>query len=448
MTKVITYGTYDMLHQGHINLLQRARDLGDYLIVGVTSEDFDKARGKINVKQSLMERIEAVKSLGIADEVIVEEYLGQKIDDIIRYNVDIFTVGSDWEGHFDYLSKWCRVVYLNRTEGISSSELRSQLCTIQLGVIADNKSAEKIIREAGYVNGLAVSGFYGLDSFTLNSSTRETVLTFGDLSEVFAQSDAIAIVANPHLRYQLIRKALDAGKHVLCEAPIALDVNQDKQLRHLAYEKDLILTEGIKTAYSMAYRRFIRLIQSGRIGKILSVDSVCTSKIDFASKESGELNYEWGSLCGWGPIAMLPIFQLLGTEYRNKTIVTALAGSDSNIDLFTKIDFLFPTATASLKVAKGAKSEGSLVVTGTEGYGYIPAPWWKTDYFELRFEDPNENQRFFYQLDGEGIRLELMSFLRSIDVGSQELCFDDEIGRAITEVLQAFYEGRDVEYID
>ena len=103
MTKVITYGTYDMLHQGHINLLKRARDLGDHLIVGVTSEDFDKARGKINVRQSLMERVEAVKSLGIADEVIVEEYAGQKIDDILRYGIDIFTVGSDWEGYFDYL---------------------------------------------------------------------------------------------------------------------------------------------------------------------------------------------------------------------------------------------------------------------------------------------------------------------------------------------------------
>lgn len=78
MRKVITYGTYDLLHYGHINLLQRAKELGDYLIVGITSEDFDRNRGKINVKQSLMERIEAVRALGIADEIIVEEYEGQK----------------------------------------------------------------------------------------------------------------------------------------------------------------------------------------------------------------------------------------------------------------------------------------------------------------------------------------------------------------------------------
>ena len=98
MIKVITYGTYDLLHYGHIRLLERAKALGDYLIVGVTSDDFDKTRGKINVQQSLMERIEAVQNTGIADEIIVEEYEGQKIDDIRKNNIDIFTVGSDWKG--------------------------------------------------------------------------------------------------------------------------------------------------------------------------------------------------------------------------------------------------------------------------------------------------------------------------------------------------------------
>ena len=87
MKKVITYGTFDLLHFGHIRLLERAKALGDYLIVGVTADGFDMTRGKINVQQSLMERMEAVKATGIADEVIVEEYEGQKIDDILRYEI-------------------------------------------------------------------------------------------------------------------------------------------------------------------------------------------------------------------------------------------------------------------------------------------------------------------------------------------------------------------------
>jgi len=126
MKKVITYGTYDLLHEGHVNLLRRAKALGDYLIVGVTNDNFDRERGKLNVRNNVLERVEAVKALGIADQIIIEDYVGQKIDDIQKYGVDIFTVGSDWTGHFDYLNEYCKVVYLPRTEGISSTLLRNE----------------------------------------------------------------------------------------------------------------------------------------------------------------------------------------------------------------------------------------------------------------------------------------------------------------------------------
>lgn len=158
MKKVITYGTYDLLHFGHTRLLERAKELGDYLIVGVTADGFDQARGKINVQQSLMERIEAVKATGLADEVIVEEYEGQKIDDIIRYGVDIFAIGSDWEGKFDYLNEFCQVVYLSRTEGVSSSELRAKQREINIGLIGETAVLNKYERESHYVNGVRVCG--------------------------------------------------------------------------------------------------------------------------------------------------------------------------------------------------------------------------------------------------------------------------------------------------
>ena len=112
MKKVITYGTFDLLHFGHLNLLKRAKALGDYLIVGVTSDNYDKYRGKLNVSQSTMERVENIRSTGLADEIIVEEYEGQKIDDIVKHGVDIFAIGSDWIGRFDYLNEYCEVVYL------------------------------------------------------------------------------------------------------------------------------------------------------------------------------------------------------------------------------------------------------------------------------------------------------------------------------------------------
>ena len=145
MIKVITYGTYDFLHYGHVKLLERAKRLGDYLIVGVTADDFDKTRGKINVQQSLMERVEAVRATGLADEIIIEEYEGQKIDDIRRHNVDIFTVGSDWEGHFDYLNEYCKVVYLPRTQGVSSSEIRTEKNKIKIGLTGEIHKLSKFV---------------------------------------------------------------------------------------------------------------------------------------------------------------------------------------------------------------------------------------------------------------------------------------------------------------
>ena len=136
MVKVITYGTYDYLHYGHIQLLKRAKALGDYLIVGVTTEHYDESRGKMNVVDSLMDRIENVRKTGFADEIIIEDHVGQKTEDIIKYGVDIFTVGSDWTGVFDFLRDYCEVVYLERTKDISSTMLRAKKYNIiRLGII-------------------------------------------------------------------------------------------------------------------------------------------------------------------------------------------------------------------------------------------------------------------------------------------------------------------------
>ena len=161
MIKVITYGTYDLLHYGHLRLLERAKKLGDYLIVGITSDSYDQNRGKINVQQTLAERIAAVKATGLADQIIVEEYEGQKIDDIKRYGVDIFTVGSDWEGKFDYLNDYCKVIYLDRTEGISSTKIRSENNEISMGLVCHASISDFMNRfyaEDKFVNGIVIEG--------------------------------------------------------------------------------------------------------------------------------------------------------------------------------------------------------------------------------------------------------------------------------------------------
>lgn len=441
MKKVITYGTYDLLHRGHIRLLERAKALGDYLIVGVTADGFDRARGKINVQQSLIERIEAVKSTGIADEIIVEEYEGQKIDDIRRLGVDIFTVGSDWRGYFDYLNEYCKVIYLERTQGISSSELRSEDRKVRLGLLGESNIVNKFEHESHFVNGLTVSGVCTQNNSLLADEVKNLPLVTNCIDELLDVSDAIFIVSSPQKHYEQIKQALTREVHVLCESPVTLNLCQWNELTHLATKQKCILMESIKTAYSMAYYRMLLLAKTGIVGKIISVDTICTSMRDYALE--GRIS-GWNSICAWGPTALLPIFQLLGTNYVKKDIITHKMESEDDYDLFTKVSFVFKDAMASVKVGQGVKSEGELVISGTKGYIYVPAPWWKTDYFEVRFENPADNKRYFYQLEGEGIRYELVTFLNSI-IGGQNLTYIDErITSGIISLIYDYYNKKDL----
>ena len=199
-----------------------------------------------------------------------------------------------------------------------------------------------------------------------------------------------------------------------------------------------MLTDAIKTAYSTAYSRLLVVAKSGRIGDIVSVDSVCTSQSDGAAMPDADLTNKQNSICAWGPTALLPIFPLLGTNCRSKSIVTKLLDEELNFDGFTKIDFVFDQAVASAKIAKAAKAEGELIITGTKGYIYVPAPWWKTDYFEVRFENQTENKRYFYQLDGEGIRYEIVLFAKAIASDQKNSYVSTEISEAICSIVESF----------
>lgn len=130
MKKVITYGTFDLIHHGHINILKRAKDLGDYLVVGLSSDEFNALKGKA-AYHSFEERKMILEAIKYVDEVIPEHNWGQKVSDIKSNNIDLFVMGSDWEGKFDDLKEHCEVVYLPRTEGISTSKIKTDLLNQQ-----------------------------------------------------------------------------------------------------------------------------------------------------------------------------------------------------------------------------------------------------------------------------------------------------------------------------
>ena len=413
MTKVITYGTYDLLHQGHINLLRRAKELGDYLIVGVTSDSFDRGRGKLNVRNNVLERVEAVKATGYADEVIIEDYVGQKIDDIQKYNVDIFAIGSDWEGKFDYLNEFTKVVYLPRTEGISSTMLRAKTTTdVRVGIIGCGRVAKRFPTEADVVNGLKVVATYDIDDTAAESlaSSIEGAKVCSSAQELYDAVDAVYI-ATPHLlHYSYIKEAILAGKHVLCETPMVLKGEEAKELFVLAEEKGVILMEANKTAHCPAFNHLVVMIKSGVIGEVVDIDASLSQLLDKSGREFDYMQ-AGGALYEQGSYPLLPIIKLMGCNFKNLDFYSLMV---NGVDIHTKGVFCYDHAVCSFKVGLGVKTEGNLVISGTKGYAYVPAPWWKTDYFELRYEDQNKNQKFFYKWDGAGLRYEIQEFISCI----------------------------------
>ena len=303
MIKVITYGTFDLLHQGHVNILKRAKALGDYLYVGVTTENFDVTRGKINVQQGLMERIETVRATGIADEVFPEEYVGQKIDDIKRNNIDIFAIGSDWEGAFDYLNEYCKVIYLPRTEGVSSSMLRSHDALV-LGTVGSDPSMEKLMSVSRSIDGVNMGRILLDEEYIAKKSLFK--LKYNSFDALLNDVDAVYVATRPEKRYAYIKQALLKGKHVISNSPIALSVKQCNELLKFAEEKNLLLFDSIKTAYLLSFSRLILLIKSGAIGAVKSIDVTCTSLeyVDWIIKT----NY-FNSFTDWGAIALLPVLR-------------------------------------------------------------------------------------------------------------------------------------------
>lgn len=413
MIKVITYGTYDLLHEGHLNLLRRAKALGDYLIVGVTSDSFDRGRGKLNVRNNVLERVEAVKATGYADEVIIEDYLGQKIDDIQRYDVDIFAIGSDWEGKFDYLNEYCKVVYLPRTEGISSTMLREQTEEVfRIGVVGSGRIARRFIPESKYVSSANVTAVYDPNKDSAKAFSKQFGLKAfsGEYGDFLRGVDAV-YVASPHLtHYDYAKKSLSAGKHVLCEIPFVLSAFQARELYDYADTHNLVLLEANKTAFCPSFNHLVTLVKSGVIGEVVDVKTSLSKMVAAPTREL-DARQAGGAMNEHAPLNMMAIVKLLGKEYEKADFYSKM---ENDVDIYTKANLCYPHATASMTLGIGVKTEGNMVVSGTKGYVYVPAPWWLTDFFEIRYEDQTKNKKYFYSYDGDGLRYEIQEFMSMI----------------------------------
>ena len=417
---IITYGTYDMLHIGHMNLLKRAKALGDYLIVGVTDENYDRSRGKLNVSESTKKRMKAVEALDFVDKVILETHKNQKAEDMLKYDVDIFAIGDDWVGAFDYLNEYTHVEYLARTEGISSTKLRKETFdTIKLGVVGLGRETEALIDELQFVSNMKVNRIYSPDFLSVKSFTKDNeFIKYGhDNYEDFLDTSikAVYIDTSVDAHYTLIKKALLAGKHVLCENPLALNKDELKELLALAKKEKKILLSALRTAFLPAFNQLLTELKRGRIGEIKEVRATRTTL--YKEKNYPEEFIAQGATNLLSAYPSLLVNKILGKRNEINFYDQMEKGYDiSNLIITTHKNGTLGVA----RVATGAKSEGDAVISGTKGYVYIPSPWWLTKSFDFRFEDSSKSVTYNYEFEGCGLRYMLAEFSSLIQRGKQK----------------------------
>lgn len=443
MKKVITYGSFDLFHEGHYNILKRAKELGDYLIVGVTTEQYDESRGKLNIIDSLGERIENVRKCGFADEVIVEDHPGQKVEDVQKYSIDIFAIGSDWQNQFDFLKDFCEVVYLERTKNVSSTMLRfMKHPIIRIGIIGSGRIAARFVPEAKYVSGVTVHSVYNphKDSATLFAKEFQLNASYDNIESFFAEVEAV-YVASPHeTHYEYAKKALEHGKHVLCEKPMAFKKCEAEELFSIAHKNGLVLLEAIKTAYCPGFAQMAGIAKSGVIGQIRDVEACFTRLTPSNVRETMDTEYG-GGFTEFGSHTLLPIMKFMGTNYEEVRFDSVL--EDNGIDSYTKASFRYKNGFALSKSGVGVKSEGQLIIAGTRGYIIAESPWWLTQSFEVRYEDPAKRDKYFVKFLGQGLRYEISDFAYMINGHEgRSFKFTKEESIAMAGVMEQFLEQR------
>ena len=298
----------------------------------------------------------------------------------------------------------------------------------RLGIIGTGRIAHRFVPEARTVNGIVITAVYNPNVESARRFAEEFAMeqdgnglrVCESLNMLFESVDAVYI-ASPHgSHYEYTKAAIEAGKHVLCEKPLCFSKGQAEELFDLANAHRVVLMEAIKTAYCPGFQGLLKIIQGGRIGAIVDVEACFTKLVPSDVREVTDLQYG-GSFIELGTYVLLPIMKILGIE--SKAVNFWSSYFESGLDAYTKITLDYGNATATGKVGLGAKSEGELIVTGTQGSIVVPA-WWLTNRVEIHYEDPNKVDVFEYPFEGAGLRYEVQIFVKRI--GVMELDEDTE----------------------
>lgn len=271
-----------------------------------------------------------------------------------------------------------------------------------------------------------------------------------DWDEFVDNIDA-AYVASPHeTHYEYSRKLLLSGKHVLCEKPAALKKEQVRELIDIAQNNQLVYMEALKTAYCPGYKALIQIAESGRIGRIVEVEAAFSRLTPLNTREYKDDDCN-GSFLEFGSYTLLPVLTLLGCEYDEVTFRTVRAqnGVDAYTKAFIEYKDEYIDKTAIVKTGLGAKTEGQLVVTGTNGYILAKSPWWLTKEFEVRYENPGKIERYRFGYEGTGLCYEVREFVHRIKNNDKKTVdISDNISIAMAGVMERFTDWNTPIYKD
>lgn len=431
MKTVITYGTFDLFHIGHYNILKRAKALGDYLIVAVTGEQYDMERGKLSVQDSLAKRIENVRQTGFADLIIVEEYMGQKVSDIQKYNVDILVVGSDWRGKFDHLNKYCQVVYLERTKDISSTQKREDQGLLRLGIVTDTTYDNQATYEPKKVSGIHVESVFSEDPSIADAfrDAYELDSSFGEYGAFLEKTDIVYIKSDRDKRYGYAKAAIEAGKHVICDPPCSLDPEREKELAELAAAKDVVWANNMTTLFLRAYNQLIWNARGNMIGDLVSIRCGLPKNLFDRRSEQDFIDLAFYPVC--------TIFKILGTKYNDCFIKTI---TDEKGDIrYGMFNFAYENSLATAEVSIDLDTSGSLTLIGTEGEIVVPDEWWRVGYFEMKRAEDDHYQRYSFNFEGNGFRYLIQSVLQMIrrdqsDVVQVQVAEAEEVIKVLAKI--------------
>ena len=407
MKRVITYGTFDLFHIGHYNILKRAKEYGDYLIVGVTGENYDAERGKLSVQDSLSKRIENVKKTGFADLIIVEEYLGQKISDIIKYDIDTFVIGSDWKGKFDHLRKYCDVIYLERTKDISSTQLRQKHLNIyKMGIVTDSLYDRDAVIESKSVSGIHVENVFAENEELAKKIALKYELDkgFSNYYDFLNNVDIVYIKVSQKKREKYARMAIERKKHVICDVPLSLDSEANCRLVELAKKNDAILMDNVSMLYLQSFGQLSWMTRGNIIGDVLSIKCYISKENFDSVDEKSIIEIAYYPICA--------VIKLLGNEFKNYSC--KIVKSDDGEVIYGTIELIYDKATVFVEIGMGIRLEDSMIITGSEGVIVVPDDWWNLGYFKMRKNGEYKFKRYSFNFDGNGFRYIIRNLLHMI----------------------------------